>query len=181
MRLLVHPFLAENQTQFRKHLNRLLPDPTDRPDLIFHLEQGPLAYALRKQLKSIKDENYQKSDFDRRIGIIRENWELLDKKRPEFESLRNEVFAHLELESRQTDFKRSVLGQTFEGTFDTFGSSQTPSLSDLCQSIEEVIPRIALCLRELAFVLVRANFHSQQLRNSAKRAASLFWKAQRSN
>jgi hypothetical protein len=181
LRLLVHPFLEENQAEYGKRLDRFASAPPHRPDLVLHLEDAPAPFALRTRLnQQTNNPEKQKQDFWRRVEVVRQNWAFLEKERKKLEDPRNQVFAHLELERGTIEFvnSRAVIKSSKE-TFEAFRSALRLSLGDLCQTFEIIIPRIGNCLVQLAFILVRANLNVQKFRQLAIRASTAFWNAQR--
>jgi hypothetical protein len=180
LRLLVHPFLEENEAEYAKILDRLACDPPERMDLVLHLEDAPVPFAERERLnrQSKASPERQRQDFLRRVESIREDWMVLEKTREGLDDLRNKVFAHLELVPDTVEFFYLHPSRPSE-TLETFRNSLTPSLRDLCQTFELIIPHIGNCLTQLAFVLVRAHFNFPSMRQQAARAATLFWESQR--
>jgi len=180
LRLLVHPFLEKNEAEYAKILDRLACDPPERPDLVLHLEDAPVPFAERERLnrQSKASPETQRQDFLRRVESIREDWIVLEKTREGWDDLRNKVFAHLELVPDTFEFVYPRRPDKASETLETFHIVLRPSLRDLCQTFELIIPRIGNCFTQLAFVLVRAHFNFRSMHQQAARAASVFWKSQ---
>jgi hypothetical protein len=93
LRVLVHPFLKENEQEYCELLKRLRQNPPERPDVVLHLEGDPRRVSRRAR----KDVEESDEKFRERLTQIRSDWAFLESDRRKLEDPRHKVAAHTEL------------------------------------------------------------------------------------
>jgi hypothetical protein len=174
LRVLVHPFLKENEQSCAKLLDRLKNDPPSRPELIIHLEGAQP--GRRSRIRSRRP----RSVLEDRLQLVRNDWEFLKGKRDALEEIRHKVSAHGEIKLSSVELNVQATNPKNLSLFESkkteiFEHSIRPPFDDVWNALVELVPPLGRTISHLAQILVGANFDVDKMRESNARKAAIFW------
>jgi hypothetical protein len=178
---LARPIIKKDQEQHAKVLARLEDHHLELSEVVVHWRAGARRFFMPNVSKVVNDSTrkVQRSDFQKRVEIIRSEWTYLDAVRKEkLEGPRHKVFAHLELirVPIESPEEREHGGKPTHAPRFAYQTIQGPTPEEVSQALQEIVPRIGKFIEQLNYVWAKLILVYHPSQQSLKKAAQAFWK-----